>query len=187
MKNFYKILIILLFISSDYAQNKTENISNMIYSSDSINIGSMVQAQIELAKEREAKGEIQSTFSSSIAKNSNIIPHSNLVANESKSFLSPKLLIISSFSLIAFLFVFIRRLIFTKGSKRKDRSSKNSFVINREMLTPIRKELKNLTNAMEVNSLDDKAKELNISKGELVLAARLKSLELTKLSFNNRK
>lgn len=187
MKIFSKILVFLLLISHGFAQDKTDDINNIISAADSINIGSMVQAQIESAKQREAKGKIQSSFSSSIIKNNYILPNSNLNTKESNSFLSPNLIIISSFSLIAFLFVFIRRIHFKQASKRGGKYSENNFVINREMLTPIRRELKNLTNAIEENSLDDKAKELNISKGELVLAARLKSLELTKLSFNNRK
>lgn len=168
-------------------------------SKDTINISKIVEQQILAAKlkmESESKKNNISTNSNTLAVNEvseNIKPKKTITQLFFNLSFEVKIILI--FSSFLFTFVAIRRIVIK--NQRKERAElKKKISLLREEKVPLQKawnstkidekkskSRRELIHELPVKKLSEKniskkAKELNISKGELLLAARLKYLEL---------
>jgi len=113
-----------------------------------------------------------------------------MAKTESHSDLYWRFMIIGGFAVAAFSFVFVRRLIRNrprKGEKKLKNNirilrGENIFVKEQSDLKSIRSKLLNSPVILNNHGkpLSEVAKELNISQGEIILAAKIKSYELAK-------
>lgn len=161
---------------------------------DTINISSIVQQQILAAKlkmEREALNNNQRDSKEIVttAANKNIIPKKTITQLFLELSFEAKVLII--FSTFLFAFIGIRRTVL-KIQKKEKIELKKKIGMLREEKVPSKiddkksKSRRELIHNLSVKKLSEKniskkAKELKISKGELLLAARLKYLEYEKM------
>ncbi len=195
---FYVFLLVLIFIidagmcqtSSSFSLSKSK-----INLAEEIDIRSLVQAQIDSAEARNLRGEIKS-YINYISNKSDIIPsirkHAD-VENGSSFFvqLDTRLFIIIGFSILAFIVVFIRRVQNKSRYQAFDKSKVNTQLITEEYnvkennpeLNLVRSGLVSQSAAgLSANSVSSKAKGFKIGKGEVILAAKIKSYQLAHLS-----
>lgn len=201
MKKIIRIMFIALFIAVFvYPQNRKQDdlliasVSSAVNSSnvDSINIRQKVLAQIDSAKNRELRGEILSNFYSWNTNAGSQVTGSTIEKKlkQMGSSLQVKVVIIFAFAGFLFLVVVIRRLILNL-IRNKDReitkvqfSERLKTIPNNQFLL-MGDKLKKTARVMNDEAVSDTAKELALSKGELILASKLRSYELFKLGINN--
>jgi hypothetical protein len=211
MKLLFYILFICFFLSSlalcekspvkESPGKTTFNVAGLV-AKDSINLKAIVQVQIDSAKARDARGEVKSQinyYESVLAKTSESGIGISWMKLKVDSFFSSKtnlkLLIIAGFSILVFFTVFIRRTLRRHKVSSRKKLKENISLIRKE--SKIKKEDPELdfirsglineadSNVM-VNSISTKAKELRIAKGEIMLAAKIKSFQLAQLGSHNK-
>lgn len=204
MKKLFTIFFCLIIISVNAQINVDSVISKSSITlnsgvkdslpKDTINISSIVQQQILAAKlkmEREALNNNQRDSKEIVttAANKNIIPKKTITQLFLELSFEAKALII--FSTFLFAFIGIRRTVL-KIQKKERIELKKKIGMLREEKVPSKiddkksKSRRELIHNLSVKKLSEKniskkAKELKISKGELLLAARLKYLEYEKM------
>ena len=151
-------------------------------------IKGMVQVQIDSARARDYRGEIKSCmFISSGIDNMDYLNNKD-VALGSEPFvnINPKIYIIVGFSILVFLFVFIKRMLShrTASANKKEVLDSNP-VMAEEILKNNSTGLEQIRN--QLNPAVPEIKEVSISKqsngvkqaqGEMILAAKIKSYQL---------
>ncbi len=199
LTRFFSVFLLVLIFMIDAGMCQTSTSGSLSKSQinlvEEIDIKALVQAQIDSAKERNLRGEIKSYINYMYMK-SEIIPsvHKNADVENGSSFfvqLDTRMLIIIGFSILAFLIVFIRRIKNKSHSQSFDKSKENTQLITEEYnlkennpeLNLVRSRLVNQS-AVEFsdNSVSSKAKGFKIGKGEVILAAKIKSYQLAHLS-----
>ena len=212
MKLITAIMLLLFLPGIDFAQKDMKDSTALvmdpiniamdsIIAVDSVNIREMVQEQIMAAEKKMLKekklaaGILPINENKALKKNSNKEPSSigeiisEFLYKANKDLARVALLAGSTF--IVFGTVLIRRVRIKKRSIRRKKLVKNINSIREEKvavkddpkLKNVRTKLKNSPEHFEEeNSFGETAKELNISKGELVLAAKIKSYELSKIA-----
>ena len=168
---------------------------------DSVNIREMVELPIVAAKKKmlEEKKSTPQLFVSNkkkVLKGTNDEKSFNIMekigellakSNEDMA----RVVLLGGSTFLVFGTVLIRRIKIKKKSIRRKKLVKNINSIREEKvvvkedpkLKEVRTKLKsNPEYFSEENSFDETAKELNISKGELLLAAKIKSYELSKIT-----
>ncbi len=167
--------------------------------SDSVDILALVEVQVKEAMDRQLKGEIKSSFNFFYEEKELIKITPDKENRESSSFAGilkdvakNKFLLLGAFSIFVFSITFIRRgmnhhgNLFKKELEEKivDVEKENRLVQSNPESDTIRSKLINTSdNELVEKSVSAKAKELKIAKGEVILAARLKSYELSQLSL----
>jgi len=156
-------------------------------------IKALVQSQIDSAKARDFRGEIKSCV---YKENLNVAHSFQQPDFESSSFFSDnlKFFIIIGFSIVIFLVVFIRRVKIENQKSVKKKLKENINLIRTEgsiikdnpELNLARTKLVNQSSDVVVSSVSKKAKGLKIGKGEIMLAAKIKSYQLAQFSSNNK-
>ncbi len=195
---FLNILCIALFIlsmgvcrtHSKLSAEKKQNIESQYNLLSGADIKAMVQVQIDSARARDYRGEIKSC-TNYIGSSPNIVYSSKeKVVVETEPFLNlnPKFYIIIGFSGLVFLIVFIRRKIFTHQNEPQEEIveknislSQNDKIVNTDNpdLDQIRNKLVNPSvPGIKEGSISRKAKGMKIAKGEVILAAKIKSYQL---------
>lgn len=173
-----------------------KNISNPEKSSDSVDVRALLQSQIDIAREKEKEEELKINQSNSrITSNEIKTPPKNLSSFDLFSnILFIKAGVIMLFAVSTFSYIFFRR--------RRIRNKKDFNKIFKKNINLIRAEklfskednpaLNSLRNQLVENesitsrSISSKAKELHISKGELILASKIKSYQLAQIGFKNK-
>ena len=158
-------------------------------------IKAIVQTQIDSARARDFRGEIKSCVYKENLE-ANIVHSFQQPELESKSFLidNLKFFIIVGFSIAVFLGVFIRRskIENQKSVRKKLKENINllrtegSIAKNNPELNQVRTKLVNQSSDVVVSSVSKKAKGMKIGKGEVMLAAKIKSYQLAQFSSNNK-
>ena len=157
-------------------------------------IRSIVQAQIDSARARDYRGEIKSCmFNEDLSTNAGNSFQKGNLGNESFIIENLRFLLIVGFSIIAFLIVFIRR-VRIKNKKSASKKLKDNIRLIREEgnidnnvneLNLVRSKLVNQSASdVVVSSVTKKAKGLKIGKGEVMLAAKIKSYQLAQFGSN---
>ncbi|MEG8945576.1 hypothetical protein [Rosettibacter firmus] len=175
--------------SGNLALKSTDTITG-----DSINVKSIVEQQILAAKlkmeqEKLEKNNINNSYEVNVSNVPAFKPKKTLVQLFLNLSFEVKLLLIFSFFL--FLLIAIRRIIL-KVQKKAKQGLKNKIKLLREekVISKVEdkksKSRRTLIHDLPLNRLTEKnitkkAKELKISKGELMLAARLKYLEYERM------
>lgn len=175
--------------SGNLALKSTDTITG-----DSINIKSLVEQQILAAKlkmeqEKLEKKNVNNSYEVNISNVPVFKPKKTLIQLFLNLSFEVKLLLIISFFL--FLLIAIRRIIL-KVHKKAKQGLKNKIKLLREekVISKLEdkksKSRRTLIHDLPVNRLTEKnitkkAKELKVSKGELMLAARLKYLEYERM------
>ncbi len=203
MKSLFEIIFFVLAITAvsfsqyDLQENQPDNL-NSTTGSDvplySINIRKQVQMQIDSALSRDQRGVILSNFYC-WDKTSNTAQARTLILtespNEDGNTFQIKIIILLSFAGILFFVIVIRRFI-SNGLKQKESRnrhiglSQNLISISKDQIELMGNKLRKsafITNEEEVS---DTAKELKLSKGELVLASKLRAYEIFNLGINNK-
>lgn len=205
MKTVLSVLIILLAAFSIYGNNKSAEKESKADNSliipsngeaDSINISQIVAAQIKQAhKKILAEQSVPKTAETQIAKNktAGTIIHSFITLPgifNSLSTTMMKISILASASLIAAFIVIIRRKKYSKIFRSRQSLKDNIkllreeriFVKHNSKLSDVRNKLKNSPSlyGQSKEGFSQRAKELNISQGEILLAAKIKAHELSK-------
>jgi len=188
----------------------TETVSQLQNNNiDSVNISQMVLSQIAAARKKETEKESKpvikvqakkvkkagNSWTSIFVKLRNNIPLSN------DDFM--KAVILIAFSVMVFVVVFLRRIKnrlhkSDKKEKSSDNLKKNISILREEKPLKIKykKKLKLIRSKLSKNysmnptndSLTRTARELNIAKGEVLLAARIKAHEyMNKQNVNNKR
>jgi hypothetical protein len=194
-----QLLMVFLFASMIFAQEKVADVKTELPAEqDSVNISDIVQKQIQVALEKQ--NEVKAYVAPEVLPEKIKIPEPVKIAqtpgqlNLVLSFIQNQpvhVQIFAGISLFIVFFVSFRRII---GSvKRKSLNAlKQKITMLREekvrvkenpKLQTARKQLmgKELIFMKSDKQVSKTAKELNISKGELLLAARLKLLEVGKM------
>ncbi len=160
---------------------------------DSINISALVQTQINKARAKlnSAENDVIKTEAPAPVQEKSWFEGLGLPFNLSDS-LTQKILIIVLASFLVLGFVFIKRLKSAKKKKPEKILKRNVAFIREERvlkvennkLSSVRQKLSADPNYLNssADNLTKRAKELNIAKGELILAAKIKSHELAKVS-----
>jgi len=189
------ILFILIFSTLLNAQETSSNSISLQITSDTLKISELVEKQIQSAREKQLQSRLSNDHSISplisVQKKSNIeqvhiVSGNSIIQNQP---LHIQLFWLCSIAVI--LFVLIRRVVFVIKRKSKQAFKHKIQLLREEKITssPITK-LQNSRRTLRNSDLVLKgsekhisrtAKDLNISKGELVLAARLKLFEVGKL------
>ncbi len=191
------LLVLIFMIDADMCQTSSSGSlsKSQINLAEEIDIGALVQAQIDSAKARNLRGEIKS-YINYIYTKSVIIPsvHKHADVENGSSFfvqLDTRLFIIIGFSVLAFIIVFIRRIKNKSRYQSFDKPKENTQFITEEYnlkennpeLNLVRSGLVNQSAAeLSTNFVSSKAKGLKIGKGEVILAAKIKSYQLAHLS-----
>ncbi len=169
--------------------------------SDSVNISQMVLAQIDAARKKQMEEKNQPTklVETTTVK---VQPASstNFIADWVKSLAISedtmvKIIIIGSATFIAVIFISFRRLKYSKKYSVKN-DLKNGIKLIREekvfgkkdeKLSSVRNKLAGSPSSYQLSneSVSRNARDLNIAKGEIYLAARIKSHELNQASGGN--
>lgn len=201
-----KIIIstLILFTFTCFGQTSEAEDISLNAEQDSINVMAIFQSQINDANERELKGEIKSSVNESYNNEelSDVIKVGEIKQINSASGKSPlpfykessviKLFLFIVLSMFIISWVLIRRRRAKKSSKhfRKELKQKIKSVRDENLLPNsipqlqmVRSKLMN-TPEQELfeKPMTAKAKELRIGKGELILAAKLKSYQMAQLS-----
>jgi hypothetical protein len=212
MKITMAIMLLLFLIEVDYAQLNTPDTTGLTMDStdlamdsalvlDSVNIREMVQQQIVAAKKKMLEGKattpqvLNSNLKKVLKENDNEKSFNILetikvfIAKSNEDF--ARVILLGGSTFLVFGTVLIRRIKIKKRSISRRKLVKNINSIREEKivlkddpkLKNVRTKLKNNPeHYSEENSFDVTAKELNISKGELLLAAKIKSYELSKIT-----
>lgn len=202
MKKLFIIILLnttlMIAQSNNFANNEVlvDNIDHHINQTD---IVQLIQIQIDSALAMNERGEIKSnSFIADDAyenelKDSEVVfvPATDIHTKDKTNASTSKIMIIVIFSIAAASFVFIRRM-FKPAEVKKKESFKEKFLALRNENLLIKEDSqseelrKRLIKTYETdivgNSLTIKAKELGISQGELMLAAKIKSFQLSELS-----
>lgn len=201
MKNIIRIIFIVLFITV-FAYPQSQKQSSFLVASastavnnstaDSINIRQKVLAQIDSAKNRELRGEILSNFYSWNTNAGSQVTGSTIEKKlkQMGSSLQVKVVIIFALAGLLFLIVVIRRMIlnlirYKDRDRTKVQFSERLKTIPNNQFLLMGDKLKKTARVMNDEAVSDTAKELALSKGELILASKLRSYELFKLGINN--
>ncbi len=192
------LITILLFLSTTYSQTiDTLNFA----SNDSIDIRGLVQNQIKDALKKKSFTQ-QSALQSESYKSKSTLGVSKInlkTTNDAKMNLFPQLFtrlpfqykIFLSLSSVIVLYVLVRRFLLQFKRKSTKKFKERIALLREEKIggsiinnkkRQIRIKLKDNPIALKQNEheISINAKQLNISKGELLLAARLKLLEVSK-------
>jgi hypothetical protein len=182
------LLFVLMSASLMIAQTKSVDSSFVSSIQDSICISDLVQQQIKIAREKQS---IQTTAIINVAAKAEINQPINKEFIGFFSSLPLHIKIFLSLSIaILFTVLFRRTLLVLK--KKSAQALKNKITMLREekvvvktnsKLEEARKQLRNSKSIFETSEkhMSKTAKELNISKGELLLASRLKLFEIGKI------
>lgn len=185
------------FLRASSASSKSD--ISQISLTDGIDIKALVKAQIDSAKARELRGEIKSFINYVSSRPSIIYTPNEPVDIETDSIFkilsNLRVQIIAGFSFLAFLIVFIRRI----KNRLKDSTKKfpkenvelsikeHHIMKNNHDLNLVRSQLVNLSaSGISGDSVSEKAKNLNIAKGEVFLAAKIKSYQLAHLGSHSK-
>lgn len=202
---FVSILLFGAVASCQVKEDQTEpNLPDTSYTSveDSVDIMAMLQTQINDAKTRDSLGKITTTLSQTYVKKQQpeLIKVYNTYSSETRtsplSYIKPYLnkytfLLVFSLSILIILFIRRRKIKSNTGFKKELKEKLKS--VSAEVLLPqppfdlrtIRKNLM-ITPDPELfdKKLSAKARELQIGKGELILAAKIKTFQMSQLSLN---
>ncbi len=200
------LICIILFTSRTHAQNfatefsslqtmvnDSSNVSDSLTSSDSVNISQMVQAQIDAARKKQLEEQQKASLNVVLkAKENKAGGFEYVLANLRKTIplsddLLMKISILSSAAVLTSLFIFIRRFRGRKKSAKTD-LKKNIRLLREEKifskkdkkLSGLRTKLSGAASTYELSNraVARNARDMNISKGEIYLAARIKSHEM---------
>ncbi len=190
-----KIIFFLAICSSFLFAQEAQKSSSVLPAQDTIKIAELVQQQIEAARMKQTTNA--ASVSNFAEKRIEIQVQSVITAPQVRAwsdhfFNAPLHLKIFSLTSIAILlFVFIRRAVLRLNKKRKLTIKQKIAMIREEKVVPrinykIKKTRKYLKDKHWVFNSSEKhlskaAKELNIAKGEVLLAARLKLFEVGKM------
>jgi len=179
-------------VINKYAKNSTTVVKDTI-SEDTINVRSLVEQQILAAKLKMQKESINNdsnnAYKMNVSEVPNFKPKKTLVQLFLNLSFEVKVLLI--FSIFLFTLIAMRRIVLRIKIK-EGIELRNKIKLLREERVPSRvddkksKSRRELIHNLPVKKLSEKnitkkAKELKISKGELMLAARLKYLEYEKI------
>ncbi len=184
------IFFIGLIINAGFSQDYSEK------TSDSVDVRALVQSQVDIAREKEKEDQLKNEkINDKIAVKENKEVSNNLSSFEPFSntiFIKSGVIIL--FAGFIFSFVLLRR---KRSNSKKDFNKifkENINLIRSEKLMsreedPALNDLRNRLVKWEAptsRSISSKAKALQISKGELILAAKIKSYQLAQISFKNK-
>ena len=161
---------------------------------DSVNISQMVQAQIEAARKKQLEQQSQSSLPVVLKAKENKAGEETTFAEMRKMIplsdnLIMKFFILGSAGFLASIFIFIRRLQSKKKSVNCDLKKNIKLLREEKIFSPKDKKLSGLrtklAGAPSTFELSNKAvarnaREMNIAKGEIYLAAKIKSHEMNK-------
>ena len=182
------LLILITFICTNAQSTSLDSIST---TKDSVNVHQLVQDQINKVQENQKTSTVKPENSNWETPNKEDLSTNS---NSINSGIKYKIFAIILAMIISFIYLVLKRKKITK--KKNHKSLKNNIsslrtekpiIRERDELSTIRTNLKK--NAVflspQEREISKSAKELKIAKGELYLAAELKSFELTKIG--NRK
>ena len=165
-------------------------------SADSVNISQLVAAQIQQARDRQLSAQAVTAASQTKLPQVKTIKTVQAVSGNSPIVFQisydtmMKILILGSASVMAVLVVFIRRKRYNKKFNAKKSFKDNIrslreeklFVKNNPKLSEVRNTLGNSPSIYNYSKegVSKAARDLNISKGEILLAAKIKAHELSK-------
>jgi hypothetical protein len=188
--------------TTSLAMDSIDLTMDSIIAVDSVNIREMVEEQITAAKKKMLE-EKESAITGILTSNEKTVPKETGnevhlgVIEKIREFLykankdMARVALLAGSTFLVFGTVLIRRVKIKKKNIRRKKLVKNINSIREEKvvakdnpkLKNVRTKLKNNPeNFGEENSFGETAKELNISKGELLLAAKIKSYELSKIA-----
>ena len=208
MKAVLSFAFVYLFVLTVYGNNvtidtgiKVDSVDSSVMASansqaDSINISQMVAAQIEqarrkqLAEKSQPKAAETKTLPDNTTQTTANFPSNLPVALNISFGTMMKISIMGVASVMAVLIIFIRRKRFNKTFRTK-RSFKDNIKLLREekiiakkypKLSDVRNKLGNSPSIYNYSKegISKAARELNISQGEIMLAAKIKAHELSK-------
>ena len=192
----FLVFFLVLSISTDGQNALAQNLSKL--SADSVNIHAMVQKQISLALKKNTESKIIS-LPNVEEKLKVLVDNKNPVQAEPRqtffNFILSQPLHYKLFTIGSFLIIFfiVLRRILTNLNRKSISALKNKIGMMREekigggkqnlKLAGIRKTLKEKIEIFKRSEkhLSNRAKQLNVAKGELILAAKLKILEVEKM------
>ncbi len=200
-----KVLIFTFFYSAfiaaqDFTLTGSEESSEDInLNIDQTDIASLIQTQIDSALALNERGEIKSSSIVAIdlneekaeAVNLQFVTVSDSFTEAKSESYSNRIIIISVFTVVVLLVVFIRRIIKPAKLRTTDNfkekfialRNENLLVSEDRKLEEIRKKLtKSYDTDIVGSALTIKAKELGISHGELMLVAKIKAFQLSEIS-----
>lgn len=185
-----KSLFFFILISASLltAQANSADSSTAVQAQDSLKLSDLVQQQINIAKEKQS---VQTTPVVSVAAKEEVIQPVN---EERPSFLASRPLHVKIFlaGSIVILFALSFRRTLLAFKKRSTTTLKNKIAMLREekvvaktdpKLENARKKLRDNKSIFDVSEkhISKVAKELNVAKGELLLASRIKLFEIGKI------
>ncbi len=194
------LIIVFLFLTGvTSAQVNIDSVLSSInyMEPDSVNISEIVQAQIESAKLKAMQDQLQTVENKDSEKTGRIsIPVTNIKKTEEPGLteyfnsLKPEVILFIIISAALIVAVISRRIVI--GAKKKVKNSiKQKIAMIREenvILKPDRKRRKvrlllrknKFIEKLSGSNISSQARELEISKGEILLASRIKILEYGK-------
>jgi membrane protein implicated in regulation of membrane protease activity len=197
------LFLLVSFLCATFAQ-KVETVKSAVPDTtfqtnnigEAVNIDSLVSAQVAIARakkwENHEAPEIQISAMPAVgkiesAKNTNwFLQYTSMVGADEATAIKGAVIFFAA--LFVFLVVFIRRMFLNRKKKKNDLRSNIQLLRSEKSMSKkgtklkvIRKNL--LNNSVNLNSsegsLTRRAKELKIAKGEIILAAKIKSYELS--------
>jgi hypothetical protein len=201
MKKSLIIVFISFLVSTGLCQEKTDSVHASMNQStlsntqqDSIDVRALVQSQLEMAREKEKfERENSAAIYTTTGKSESTVTGS---LNKIPSLLNPTNLKVSL--LVIFSGILFSVIIFRRKKKNKSNDFEKMFKnnINRMRTENLMRkedngliELRNKlirSEGINLQSISPMAKELQISKGELILAAKIKSFQLAQIGFKNK-
>ncbi len=199
MKIFFSVLIVLFIAASSYCKSGRDEVrytAGAGVSSDSVNIRQLVAAQIEHArKEQVLEKSNRKRMVSKVPVNSYNAVDKSLLNNMPGSLNAYyktvlKISFLGFISIIAALIIYFRRRLRVRtafvNKTFKDNikllREEKLFVKNNPKLSKLRNELGSSPEAFNYSKerISKTAKDMNISKGEILLAAKIKAHQLNK-------
>lgn len=196
-----KTLIVLLILICRIVSAQV-NIDSVLSSvnyqePDTVNISRIVQAQIEEAKAKAMQEEHKPVVKENpVAVSSISVPVANLKGTEKHGLFSffgtlkPEVIVFTIISSLLIASVLLRRIVISSKKKMKNSIKQKIAMIREEnvILKPDRKRRKvrlllrknKFVEKIASGNINSKARELEISKGEILLASRIKILEYGK-------
>jgi hypothetical protein len=164
--------------------------------SDSININALIQKQIETARENEKKEKLRNAkkeIKAAVRTAAPAVINTENAQVKEEPFLSLNIILFIAGSCCILLY-FLYRKYFVRGAKEKSELKRNIKLLREEKLIVKTKEVKNNPRVKLVSDTAQRsskemavsrmAKEMNVSQGEILLAARIKSYEMAKVCSN---
>lgn len=197
MKKYLILFFILAGVTIAFSQNEIKS-AQQNYSSDTLNIQNLVQEQISEAREKDSVNHAQPTIKIAYAKNiitkkshksfeANLIFFLSGINKDAMEVIVPLVFFVSLLTLITL----VRKKVKATKIERQELKKNIKLLRNESVAVLEDKKLKSLRQKiydspemyMKSGEAPKVAKKLNVSMGELILAARIKSYEMKKESF----